>query len=86
MKINLAHRMIAASATIALPGTPGLAAPTAQPAQAPDPNKVICEKQEVLGSRLSTRRVCMTRSQWEDLRLQDRQAIERVQSGPARDH
>ena len=45
-----------------------------------DPNEMICEKQEVVGSRLATRRVCHTRAQWADLRLQDRQEIERVQT------
>lgn len=47
-----------------------------------DPNEVICEKQEVVGSRLATRRVCMTRAKWADLRLQDRQAIEHAQNTP----
>lgn len=48
-------------------------------AKAQNPNEVVCEKQKVLGSRLGTRRVCMTRAQWADLQLQDRQEIERVQ-------
>ena len=55
------------------------AAPTTPP-EARDPNKVICEKQEVVGSRLATRRVCMTRAQWADLRRQDRQEIDKVQT------
>jgi len=46
-----------------------------------DPSQqVICEKQEVLGSRLATRRVCKTRAQWADDRLQDRQEVEKVQT------
>ena len=64
-----------------------VAAQTAAPTTAPaakgstlDPNKVICEKQEVVGSRLATRRVCMTRSQWADLRNQDRQQLDKVQT------
>jgi hypothetical protein len=44
-----------------------------------DPNQVICEKQEVTGSRLAVKRVCLTRSQWAERRLQDRQELERVQ-------
>ena len=44
-----------------------------------DPNEVICEKQAVLGSRLAHRKVCMTRSQWEDARRQDRSDIEKAQ-------
>lgn len=50
---------------------------TAAPA---NPNEVICEKQEVTGSRLAHRKVCMTRSQWEDTKRQDRSAVEKVQS------
>jgi len=66
------------------------AAPAAVGAQAqqqpktaaiPDnPSEVVCEKQEVTGSRLAHRRVCMTRSQWNDARHQDRQAVEKVQT------
>lgn len=44
-----------------------------------DPNELICERQEVLGSRLAKRKVCLTRAQWAERRLQDRQEIERVQ-------
>ena len=58
----------------AMAGTP---APASQ--KTPDPNEVICEKQQVLGSRLATRRVCRTRAQWTDLKMQDRQDLERTQ-------
>ncbi len=44
-----------------------------------DPNEVVCEKQSVVGSRLATKRVCMTRGQWADLKAQDREEIEKVQ-------
>ena len=60
--------------------SPALADPPAPaPRKAPDPNQVICEKQEVVGSRLATRRVCKTRAEWADARLQDRQDLEKVQ-------
>lgn len=49
--------------------------------KAPDPNQVICEKQEVLGSRLAVRKVCMTRSEWAAQRQSDRQLVERSQLG-----
>ena len=45
-----------------------------------DPNQVVCEKQEVIGSRLATRRICKTRAEWADSRLQDRQEIEKLQT------
>ncbi len=53
--------------------------PLPAPRRTPDPNEIVCEKQEVLGSRLATRRVCRTRAEWADLRLQDRQDIEKIQ-------
>ena len=53
--------------------------PHPAPRKSPDPNQVICEKQEVVGSRLATRRVCKTRAEWADARLQDRQDLEKVQ-------
>jgi hypothetical protein len=75
--------------TAAFGATGSFAAPTPQSAtpssgivvaKSLDPNEVICERQEVLGSRLATKRICMTRSQWADLKSQDRQEIERAQT------
>lgn len=63
----------------ALADPPPPASPPARQ-KALDANQVICEKQEVVGSRLTTRRVCRTRAEWADLRLQDRHALERVQT------
>ncbi len=60
--------------------TPQSATPSSTVAKSPDPNEVICERQEVLGSRLQTKRICMTRSEWADVKSQDRQAIERAQT------
>ena len=61
-------------------------APTAAPTQAAanakpadNANEIVCQKQEVTGSRLGAKRICMTRSEWADRRLQDRQELERVQ-------
>ena len=54
--------------------------PQATAGKTADLNEVVCEKQEVVGSRLATKRVCMTRGQWADLRSQDRQETEKVQT------
>jgi hypothetical protein len=56
---------------------PATAASTAAPAA--DPNEIICQKIEQLGSRIAKKRVCMTRAEWADQQLQDRQAIEKAQ-------
>lgn len=49
-----------------------------------DPNRIICEKQEVLGSRLQAKRVCLTAAEWARKRLEDRQTIDRAQSAAER--
>ena len=47
--------------------------------KAKDPNEVICRKEEVLGSRLQSRKVCMTRAEWADTLRENRGNIERAQ-------
>ena len=47
---------------------------------ATDPNdKIICEKQEEIGSRLGGKKVCKTKAQWEIDRRQQREDLEGVQ-------
>ena len=61
----------------------GSAMPAQAETQAPkkaDPNEVVCEKIEVLGSRLAVKRVCMTRSEWAERRRLDRQDIDKAQT------
>ena len=72
--------VLIAGALVASVAMPSLAqAPAQKPTKGTDANEVICEKQQVLGSRLATRRVCKTRSQWAQDRLDDRQDLERRQ-------
>ena len=80
-------RAISASALLLSVSTPAIAqaadapatSPTLSKAEVDRMNEVVCEKQEVVGSRLSVRRVCKTRAQWADQKLQDRMDVERVQ-------
>jgi hypothetical protein len=44
-----------------------------------DPDEKICERITPVGSRLATKRVCATRAEWEQRRLQARQDIEKSQ-------
>ena len=44
-----------------------------------DPNRLICEKQEVLGSRLATKRVCKTAAEWAADKQSNRESIDRTQ-------
>jgi hypothetical protein len=53
----------------------------AQPSRkAPDPNEVVCEKEQDTSSRLIINKVCMTRSQWAEQRRLDRQEIDKAQT------
>jgi predicted phage-related endonuclease len=49
-------------------------------AEAKDPNKVICKSEEVTGSRLQTKKTCLTVQQWDDLEQQQRHQIEKIQT------
>lgn len=48
-------------------------------AKVKDPNKKICEEMGVTGSRLGTKRVCMTAAEWAAQRQDHRNDIEKVQ-------
>lgn len=58
---------------------------TAQPTQAApgsklkDPNKMICERQETMGSRLGGKKVCKTAAEWQEERAQQRRTVEDTQ-------
>ncbi len=55
--------------------------PTPSPAQSVGEklNEVVCQKQEVLGSRLGSKRVCKTRAEWAVDQREDRQSIDKIQ-------
>jgi len=60
----------------------GPAAPIAAQDQAKttyDPNEKICENLPQIGSRLSKKRICATRSEWEERKRLDREAVEQAQ-------
>ena len=68
----------------------GMASPafaqSAQPTQqqqagkpARDPNEIVCERQQQLGSRIASARVCKTRAEWAEERRTQRQDIDKAQ-------
>ena len=85
--------MMSAATQAADPDTASSAATAAAPTttasgkgkKKADPNEVICRKEEVLGSRLQSQRICMTRSEWAEANRQQRSEVERrqVQRGTA---
>ena len=58
--------------------SPAAAEPTGKK-KTTDPNEVVCRKEEVLGSRLATRKVCKTRAEWAEETRENRGNIERAQ-------
>lgn len=59
---------------------PGIAQPnTAVASAAGDPSQTICEKVEEIGTRLSAKRVCMTRAEWAEQRRRNREEVEKAQ-------
>jgi hypothetical protein len=51
------------------------AAPSSQ-SKLKDPNHVICEKQEEIGSRLGAKRICHTAAEWQQIRQQNREQVD----------
>ncbi len=49
--------------------------------EAKDPNRKICRKEEVIGTRLGYKRVCATAAEWARMRAEHQQSTELVQNG-----
>ncbi len=53
---------------------------TARPAlKSKDPNRIVCERQDTTGTRLGSRKVCLTAAQWQEKRREHREELERAQ-------
>ena len=77
--------LVAIALALAVQGnaaSPGVQAPPQQQPRAGDPMERVCETIKFTGSRLAQKRICATRAEWADIRLRDRQAIEKVQISP----
>lgn len=60
-------------------------APQSAPAKAAqppneDPGEIVCERVKEIGSRLIVKKVCMTRLQWREQKIADRQFLDGVQT------
>ena len=51
----------------------------ARPRPKYDPNQLICESRELIGSRLKRVRVCHTAQEWEEVRMQEKVGLMRKQ-------
>ena len=72
--------IMSAAALFATSGAPAIAQSQQQGAKpARDPNEIVCERQEEIGSRLGGQRVCKTRSQWAEERRAVRDDVDKAQ-------
>ena len=46
-----------------------------------DSDKIVCQKEEKIGTRLGATKVCLTVAEWRERREADRDITEKVQSG-----
>lgn len=70
---------LALIAAVAMPvAAQNPATPPTQTAAKEDPlNKVVCKKEENLGSRLNVKRVCLTVREWKDQQDANREAFDK---------
>jgi invasion protein IalB len=75
--------LVASSGALLFAAAPALAQTQAAnqpaPASKKDPNRIICERVEEIGSRLASKKICMTAQQWEEKRRSDRESLEDAQ-------
>ena len=79
-----ARYLLLSLAAVAVPATAQSITFEESPAPAPAAEKakkerLVCEKEEVIGSRLATKKVCMTAEQWQEQRARHREQIEKFQ-------
>ena len=75
-------KLIPIAATCLIVAAPALSQNTTPaPAQNANPvkPKLICETEEDIGSRLGRKRVCHTAEQWQQIKAESRDAIEKYQ-------
>lgn len=67
---------------ISAPAFAQAAQPTQQATTKPakDPNEVVCERQEEIGTRLGSQKICKTRAEWAEERRSNRQDVEKIQT------
>lgn len=72
---------VAACLIVASPAVAQTTASTQAPGQTVQPAKakLICETEQETGSRLGGKRVCHTAEEWEQIRAETRQNLEKIQ-------
>lgn len=82
--LKLAH-IAAAALVISMPAAAQITFESAPQPQAAKPvsvkktDRMICERQEVIGTRLGGDKVCMSWNDWQELKFRHREQFEKVQ-------
>ena len=71
--------VIGAGLLLAVPSMAQTTEVTKVSADEKDPNRIVCQKEEQIGSRLGAKKVCMTAKEWEVLQKEHRDEAERLQ-------
>jgi hypothetical protein len=79
MKIVAAISLTIPAIPVAAQAPPAQAAAVQKQQPKSDLDRIVCERQEEIGSRLAIRKVCMTVRQWQEQRFVQRQDFEKVQ-------
>jgi hypothetical protein len=74
-------RLFLLAIAVMIPSAATSAADETQTNADSDQNQKICENVTQIGSRLSKKRICATRAEWAERRLQDRNDAEYIQKG-----
>ena len=46
-----------------------------------DPERIVCKKEETIGTRLGSKKVCLTVADWNALARENRERTEQIQAG-----
>ena len=79
LRLSVLAAVLAAAPAMAAP-QPQAGTTAADQASAGYMNQKVCESITVTGSRLGVRKFCATRAEWAARRLEDRQAIDTLQT------
>ena len=73
-----AYRACLAIAAMFSFSSAGQSAPAPSAGQA-NPNEVVCEKVQRIGSRVAFKKICATRAEWDEKRRLDRETTDQAQ-------
>lgn len=71
--------LLVTAVPVAAQPAPTQASQPTKPAVKSDMDRMVCEKEETIGTRLGTRKVCKTVREWQEQRRVQREEFEKVQ-------